>query len=146
MRGLAACLVGLVGLGALATMAACSDSTDSGSAGGGAGGSPAAAGSNSGGKANSAGSTSTAGTGGGGVECGFATEECNGCLTDKCETQTNACAEEDGCLSDLLALPNCVCDPANDAATCIGDFVQTNGDTAQKLAECYTVNCEDLCQ
>lgn len=145
MRGLAALLVGMVGLGALATMAACSDSTDMGSAGGGAGGSPAAAG--SGGKAGSAGSTNMAGSAGAGLECGFATEACNDCLIAKCEDQTNACAEAGGtCVSDLIDLPNCVCNPDKDPTTCIGDFVSKNGDPAQKLAECYTLNCEEACQ
>jgi len=133
--------VGLVGLGALATMAACSDSTDAGS--GGAGGSVAAGGSHSGGKASTAGG---AGTGGGSLECGFATEECQACLTGKCEDQVNACSEAGNCLTDLLALPNCVCVPSNDPSECIGEFVSKNGDPAQKLAECYTLNCEDLCQ
>jgi len=46
----------------------------------------------------------------------------------------------------LVALPNCVCDPSKDQTDCIHDFVTQNGDPAQKLAECYTLNCEDVCQ
>src|SRR4051812_10077276 len=110
MRGIAACLVGLVGLGALATMAACSDSTDSGS--GGVGGTPATAG--AGGKANSGGSSNNGGSGGGSLECGFAKDSCNECLTSKCADEMNACSDAGNCLADLLALPNCVCNPAND--------------------------------
>jgi len=149
MRGLAACLVGFLGLGALATMAACSDSTDMGSAGsaGSAGSSGGAAG-GSGGKAGSsstAGNSSTAGVGGA-AECGFATDACNECLTDKCDEPVNACGADQSCLSDLLALPNCVCDPSKDPDTCVAGFVQANGDLGEKLANCYTLNCAELCQ
>jgi len=145
MRGLAACLVGVLGLGALATMAACSDSTDMGSAG--AGGSSAAAGSGSGGKAGSAGSSTTAGQGGeaGTAECGFQTVECSTCLGEKCGEQVNACGDVTSCGDALQMIPGCVCNPANDPETCIHDFVTAEGDVAQKLAECYTLNCADLC-
>ena len=140
MRVLAACFVGFLGLGALATMAACSDSTDSGMAG--AGGAPAAAGSGSGGKS---GGTSTAGTGGG-AECGFATEDCNNCLTDNCSDETNACAADSSCIDDLLSLPNCVCDPSNTASACIGKFVTDNGTLGQDLATCFNSNCTTACK
>lgn len=146
MRGLTACLVGFLGLGALATMAACSDSTDSSS--GGSGGAGATAG--SGGKAGSAGSPSAAGDSNAGAagsaECGFATDACNTCITDNCAEQTNACAQSDSCISDLFALPNCVCDPSKDADTCVGKFVTDNGDVGEKLANCYSLNCADVCQ
>jgi len=148
MRVLAACLVGFLGLGALTTMAACSDSTDMGSAGTGGG---SAAG--SGGKASSAGSTSTAGStntagaAGSSAACGFATEACSSCLTDNCDAETTACGADDGCRDDLVALPNCVCNPANEADTCIGSFVTANGTLGEKLANCYTANhCDEVCQ
>lgn len=141
MRGLAACLVGLVGLGALATMAACSDSSD-GSAGG-MGGAAAVAG--SGGKASTAGSSSVAGTGGGGAEiCGFYTQECSECLGEKCADETAACTGS--CGDSLLDAADCMCDPANDTTKCIGDFVTKEGDVAEKLANCYSVNCETACK
>ena len=142
MRGLAAGLLAVLCFGGLSTMAACSDTSDGGS--GGAGGTPAAAG--SGGKASTAGGTSMAGTGGGGVECGFAKPSCNECLVDNCGDELNGCADAGNCVSDLMALPNCVCVPTNDAETCIHDFVEQNGDPAQKVAECYTLNCEDACK
>jgi hypothetical protein len=148
MRVLAACLVGFLGLGALATMAACSDTTDMGSAGtGGASGGSAAG---SGGKASSAGSTSSAGSSdaaGASNECGFATEACAACLSDNCDDETTACGADTGCRDDLVALPNCTCNPANNPDTCIGAFVTANGALGEKLANCYTANhCDDVCQ
>jgi len=144
MRGLAACLAGFLALGALgamvATMSACSDSTD---ASGGAGGATAAGGSHSGGSSTSGGGSSS---GGSDSSCGFASDACNQCLTAKCEDETNACAAADTCLADLLKLPNCVCNPANDVTMCIHDFVVANGDPANKLAECYSLNCETECK
>jgi len=142
MRVLAACFVGFLSLGALATMAACSDSTDAAQAGAGGG---SAAGSGSGGKAGSAGGTSTAGTGSG-VTCGFLSDECTACLTETCEDQTTACAMDSSCGADLGALSICVCDPNKDPDTCIGKFVTDNGDLGTQLAQCYTLNCEDLCK
>jgi hypothetical protein len=137
MRVLATCLAGFLGLAALATMAACSDSTDVGAAG--AGG---AAGGGSGGKVGSAGST----TGAAGAECGFQTADCSTCLGDKCGEQANACSDDSACATGLYALPNCVCDPSKDPETCIGKFVSDNGDVAEKLANCYSLNCAEACQ
>lgn len=142
MRVLAACLVGFLGFGALATMAACSDSTDAGSAGAGGGSAAGAAG-----KAGSAGSTSTAGTGGGSAECSFNSVDCSACLGEKCGDQANACYADDKCGDALFFdLPECVCDASKDPDTCVGTFVSENGSLAEKLANCYTLNCEDACQ
>jgi hypothetical protein len=138
MRVLAACLVGFFGLGALVTMAACSSDASKGSAG--AGGASAAAGG-----AAKAGGTSTAGSGGAG--CGFQSPGCAACLGEKCGEQENACVAIESCTTALLVdLPKCVCDPTQDPVTCIGTFVSENGDPATKLAECYTLNCEDACK
>lgn len=141
MRVLAASLVGILGLGALATMAACSDTSDGGS--GGAGGSPAAAGSSSGGKANTAGgSSSNAGTGGSGV-CAFYQPDCSACLGEKCAEQTSACTGS--CGDSLLDTADCICNGDAAVDKCIGDFVTKEGDVAQKLAECFSLNCEAVC-
>ena len=141
MRALAACLLGCLALGGLSTMAACSDSTDMGSAG--TGGSSAVAG--SGGKAGSAGSSSTAGTGGA-AECSFRSIACSACLGDKCQAQAAACSKDDTCTEKFTDLPDCACDPANDADECLGKFVTDAGDVAEKLANCYSLNCEAACQ
>ncbi|HKO46281.1 MAG TPA: hypothetical protein VJV79_01075 [Polyangiaceae bacterium] len=137
MRVLAACLLGFLGLGALTTMAACSDSTDGS---GGAGGASGAAGS-----AAKAGGSSTAGTAGApAAECGFQTPACSACLGEKCEDQVGACTGT--CQDALIGLAGCACKPGADAEACITTFVEENGDPALKLAECYSLNCEDVCQ
>ena len=142
MRVLAACLLGVLGLSGLTTMAACSDATDSGGAAGASGASASGAG--AGGKAPTAGSSSTAGTAGSG--CSFATPTCNDCISQKCKTQVTACSGDDGCLAALNELPGCLCGPSPDPETCQNTFVTDGGDTAFKLAECYTLNCESVCQ
>src|SRR5262245_52352423 len=143
MRGFAACLLGVLSLGALATMGACSDATDGGS--GRAAGMSASAG--GAGKAGSgtAGGSNTAGSGGG-ATCGFLTEACNDCLTGKCGSQLGVCTDDTACSNALGGLTVCVCTPGKDPDTCVGDFVTEVGDVAEKLANCYTLNCEDVCQ
>jgi len=154
MRGLAACLVVVLGSGALVTLAACSDTTDAGS--GGAGGSPAAAGSHSGGKTSSGGSTSNAGsaTAGSGSDaagsagadstCSFYSAECSACLGQKCGDKAAACTGS--CSDGLLNTADCMCDPSKDSTKCLADFVAAEGDVAEQLANCFTVNCESACQ
>jgi hypothetical protein len=138
MRVIAACLLGFLGLAGLSTMAACSDATDAGS-----GGAAGSSGASPGGKA---GATSSAGTGGS-AQCGFQTTECSACLGEKCGDQVDACGAVNSCRDALLLdLPKCVCDPSQDANDCVGTFVTENGDLAEKLANCYTLNCEDACQ
>jgi len=143
MRGLAACLLGVLGLGALATMGACSDATDGGT--GGAAGAPASAGGAGKAGAGTAGGSNTAGTGGAGT-CAFFSEACSECLQGKCESQLSDCSAEQSCAGPLGMLTICVCKPGNDPDTCVGDFVTEVGDVAEKLANCYTLNCEDVCQ
>jgi len=139
MRVIYACLVGFLGLGALTTMAACSDATDG--SGGAAGSSGASSSAGAGGK------VAAAGTGGGSTDCGFQTTECSACLGEKCGDLVDACGAVTSCRDALAVdLPKCVCDPSKDADTCVGTFVTENGDPAEKLANCYTLNCEDACQ
>ena len=151
MRVLAACLLGCLGLGALGALVACSDSTDMGSAGAaGASGAPSAG---AGGNAPTAGGSSTAGTAGtvgtagagGSGECGFKTAECSDCLGMKCSTQVAACQSDGACLPAYFELPDCICAPGADPVACQHTFATEGGETAVKLNECYTLNCESIC-
>jgi hypothetical protein len=143
MRAIAACLVGFLGLGALATMAACSDATDG--SGGAAGSSGASSSAGAGGSSAAAGATSSAGSGGGSAECGFLTQACTACFSANCKDQYTECAGDTDCAQALGALPNCVCG-SSDSEACQSKFVTDGGDSAEKLANCFTLNCEEECQ
>ncbi|HET7543617.1 MAG TPA: hypothetical protein VFK05_27280 [Polyangiaceae bacterium] len=143
MRTLAACLVGVLGLGVLSTLGACSDSTDMGTAG--AGGAAAGAAGKAG-STSSAGATSDAGAGGSADQCAFQSEECTKCFIAKCAETGAACYGIPSCADGLDALGTCACAPGNDPNECLATFITENGDPAEKLANCYTLNCEKTCQ
>jgi len=147
MRAFTACFIAVLGFGGLTMVAACSDSTDaSGGAGGGAGEAgdtsvAGGAGKAAGGEAGStgeAGATSTV--------CGFQTEACNNCLTDKCGDKLGACATDSKCAPQLADLPMCACDKTKTAESCQTTFVTKGGDKALVLAMCYQTNCVEACQ
>ena len=150
MRLWAGFLVALLGLGALATIGACSDSTDkTGSAGASGSGASAGSGGNSSsaGTTSQAGGSSVAGTGAGGsAACSFATTTCQTCFSSKCPAQALACTQDTACADALRVLPNCACNPANDPTDCQAAFATDGGDKALQLAECYTLNCDTVCQ
>jgi hypothetical protein len=163
MRIFAACLVGVLGFGVLSTLAACSDSTDTGSAGAGGAGAGAAGKAGSGGNAGSgkagaggdtstagetsaAGDTSAAGEGGGANECAFYSEACTNCFIEKCAAASLACYAVASCQTGVQTLSDCACTPGNDPTQCLATFVSENGDPAEQLANCYSLNCEAACQ
>lgn len=137
MRAFAAVFTVLVGLGAMTalagTMAGCSDTSDAGS--GGASGASTSAGASSGG----------ASAGSGGAACTFSSNACQSCLSTKCTDLLVACSSDADCKMALGKLTPCACG-GTDVETCAGDFYTAGGDPAQKLIECYTLNCMDSCQ
>jgi len=134
MRALAAVFTVLVGLGAMTalagTMAACSDTSDAGS--GGASGAGTSAGASSGG----------AGSGG---ACTFSSNACQSCLSAKCADLLVTCSGDADCKTALGKLTPCACG-GTDVDTCAADFYTAGGDPAEKLVECYSLNCTDPCE
>ncbi|MEO6603153.1 MAG: hypothetical protein ABIQ16_24925 [Polyangiaceae bacterium] len=139
MRALAACFAVFVGLGAMTalatTMAGCSSTSDAGS--GGASGAAANALAGAGG--------ANAGAGAGGAACSFSSDACSGCFVDKCKDLVAACSADTNCAKALPKLTPCVCG-GTDVETCAGSFYTDGGDPAQKLAECYSLNCTAACE
>lgn len=146
MRNFKACLLGVLGLAALSVAAACSDSTDMGSAG--TGGAAAGAANHAGATSSggSAGSVSDAGAAGSADGCAFNTRECQTCFLTKCAELLPACYASASCVSGLTDLGTCACTPGKDPNECLATFVTENGAPAEKLAECYSLNCEETCQ
>ncbi|MES1177622.1 MAG: hypothetical protein ABUL62_25080 [Myxococcales bacterium] len=138
MRALAACLTLFLGLGVMTalatTMAGCSDSTDTGGSGG-ASGASTAAGASSGG--------ASAGAGAGGM-CSFTASDCTGCLSTKCTDDLTACSKDASCKAALGDLQNCACSGTS-IDDCAAAFYQAGGTPAEKLTNCYSLNCTDAC-
>lgn len=133
MRVLAACFAVVLGLGGVATLAACSDVSDGS---GGAGGSSGTA---------SAGAPS-GGSGGGTADCQYMSDGCQTCIRQMCGTQVVACgADSATCLPALNRLTVCACDPKQTTDNCQATFLAT-GSLAERLTNCYSLNCTDACQ
>ena len=138
MRILAACLTAVLGLSGLVTMGACSDvSTD---ASGGAGGAATTAGAGG----ASAGSSSTAGTGG--AACMFTTSVCQTCIQTKCGEFVLACSNDSVCKPGIATLSKCACDGTSTTDECAAAFLTSGGTPAEKLTNCYSTSCADVCQ
>ena len=141
MRVLAASFMVFFGLGGLATLAACSDANSGTGGAGGAGGSDA-----SGGKA-SAGAPNGVSSGGAASDCTFSSDACQTCIAQKCGAQVGACAADSAtCLPALDTLTVCACDPRQTTDACQAAFVTAASTLAEKLTNCYTLNCMAACQ
>jgi hypothetical protein len=136
MRVLAACFTLVLALAGLATLAACSDVSDGTAGAGGAGG--------SGGNA-SAGAPS-GGSGGGTADCKYMSSNCQTCITQMCSAQVAACgADSTTCLPALNTLTVCACDTKQTPDDCQAAFLKT-GSLAERLTNCYSLNCLSACQ